>query len=178
LGYPVHGPFPHPAGRALFECRGPEFRRVVGVCDLVNDLENIFVGQNRPASTARGLRRRFGSPIVGRCKSGEKTMISAVVLYPNKAGSKFDLNYYVHRHLPLVRDRMQPMGMPSLTYTVEHAMDPKAPSQAYRLSAELRFDDMESAARALEAHGPETQADIPNFTDVAPVILIGEVQQS
>ena len=102
-------------------------------------------------------------------------MISVVVLYPNKAGSKFDLDYYVRRHLPLVRDRLQPMGMRSLTYTVEHAMDPKAPPQAYRLSAELRFDDMESATRA---HGPETQADIPNFTDVAPVILIGEIHQS
>ena len=45
-------------------------------------------------------------------------MISVVVLYPNKAGSKFDLDYYVHRHLPLVRDRLQPMGMRSLTYTV------------------------------------------------------------
>jgi uncharacterized protein (TIGR02118 family) len=106
-------------------------------------------------------------------------MISVVVLYPNKAGSKYDLDYYVRRHLPLVRDRLQPMGMRSLTYTVEeHAMDPKAPPQAYRLSAELRFDDMESAARALEAHGPKTQADIPNFTDVAPVILIGEIHQS
>jgi uncharacterized protein (TIGR02118 family) len=105
-------------------------------------------------------------------------MISAVVLYPNKAGSKFDLDYYVRRHLPLVRRRLQPMGVRSLTYTVEHAMDSKAPPQAYRLSAELRFDDMQSAARALEAHGPETQADIPNFTDVAPVILIGEIHQS
>ncbi len=105
-------------------------------------------------------------------------MISVVVLYPNKAGSKFDLDYYIRRHLPLVRDRLLPMGMRSFTYTVEHAIDPKAPPQAYRLSAELRFDDMESTARALEAHGPETQADIPNFTDVAPVILIGEVHQS
>jgi hypothetical protein len=50
-------------------------------------------------------------------------MISVVVLYPNKAGSKYDLDYYVRRHLPLVRDRLQG----SLTYTVEeHAMDPKA----------------------------------------------------
>jgi uncharacterized protein (TIGR02118 family) len=145
-------------------------RRVVGVCGLVNDLENIFVGQNRPAS--------FSAVAAPVPRAGEGTLISVVVLYPNKAGSKFDLDYYVRRHLPLVRDRLQPMGMRSLTYTVELAMDPKAPLQAYRLSAELRFDDMDSAARALQAHGAETQADIPNFTDVAPVILIGEVHQS
>jgi uncharacterized protein (TIGR02118 family) len=105
-------------------------------------------------------------------------MISVVVLYPNKVGSKFDLDYYVHRHLPLVRNRLEPMGMRSMAYTVECAMDRLAPSQAYRLSAELRFDDMNSARRALQAHGPETQADIPNFTDVTPVILIGEVHES
>ena len=29
-------------------------------------------------------------------------MISVAVLYPNKAGLKFDLDYYVHWHLPLV----------------------------------------------------------------------------
>ena len=78
-------------------------------------------------------------------------MISVAVLYPNQAGSKFDLDYYVHRHLPLVRDRLKPMGMRSLTYTVERAMDPAAPPQPYRLSAELRFDDMDSASRALQA---------------------------
>jgi uncharacterized protein (TIGR02118 family) len=105
-------------------------------------------------------------------------MISVVVLYPNKAGSSFDLDYYVHRHLPLVRDRMLPMGMRSFTYTLERAIDPKAPQQPYRLIAELRFDDMETTTRALEAHGPETQADIPNFTNVAPVIIIGETHQS
>ena len=41
-------------------------------------------------------------------------MISVAVLYPNQAGSKFDLDYFVHRHLPLVRDRLKPMGMRSL----------------------------------------------------------------
>ena len=47
--------------------------------------------------------------------------------------------------------------------------------KAYRLSAELRFDDMDSATRALRAHGAEKQPDVPNFTDVAQIILIGEV---
>jgi len=65
--------------------------------------------------------------------------------------------------------------MRSLTYVTESAIDAAAPPQAYRLIAELRFDDMESARLALAAHGPETQADIANFTDVAPVIAIGEL---
>ena len=104
-------------------------------------------------------------------------MMSVVVLYPNQPGSRFDLDYYVDRHLPLVRARLEPMGMRSMTYTVERALDPAAPAQTYRLLADLRFDDMDSLSRALQAHGAETQADIANFTDVAPVILIGETHQ-
>jgi uncharacterized protein (TIGR02118 family) len=101
-------------------------------------------------------------------------MISVMVLYPNAPGSRFDMDYYVHRHLKLVCDRLKPMGMRSMTYIAEAALDPSAGPQVYRLVADLRFDDMETTRRALAAHGPETQADIANFTDVAPVILIGE----
>jgi hypothetical protein len=46
------------------------------------------------------------------------------------------------------------------------------------LIAELRFDDMVTTERALAAHGPETQADIPNFTDLAPIIIIGETREA
>jgi uncharacterized protein (TIGR02118 family) len=103
-------------------------------------------------------------------------MISVMVLYPNKPGSRFDLDYYVNRHLPLVRERLAPMGMIAMTYATEAALGASAGAQTYRLVADLRFNDMETTRRALAAHGPETQADIPNFTDVTPVILIAEVR--
>jgi uncharacterized protein (TIGR02118 family) len=100
-------------------------------------------------------------------------MNSVVVLYPNQPSSRFDLDYYVTSHLPLVRKLLGPMGMRSLTYTAIPSPDAEAPSK-YRLIAELRFDDAAATQRALLAHGAQTQADISNFTDVAPVILIGD----
>jgi uncharacterized protein (TIGR02118 family) len=103
-------------------------------------------------------------------------MISVIVLYPNVPGSRFDMDYYLGPHLKLVRDRLEPMGMRSMTIITEAALDPAAGPQAYRLMADLRFDDMDATRKALTAHGPETQADIPNFTDVPPVILIGAAQ--
>lgn len=97
-------------------------------------------------------------------------MIAVSVLYPNTAGKRFDLAYYEATHLPLVRRLLAPMGMRALTFYRPTETDPAAP---FRLVAELRFDDMAATQAALAAHGPETQADIPNFTDEAPVILIG-----
>jgi uncharacterized protein (TIGR02118 family) len=103
-------------------------------------------------------------------------MISVMVLYPNEPGSHFDIDYYVNRHLKLVRDRLEPLGMRSMTFAIEAATDLAATPQAFRLVADLRFDDIAATRRALSAHGAETQADIPNFTNVAPVILIGETK--
>ena len=97
-------------------------------------------------------------------------MIVVSVLYPSDPESKFDLAYYQSSHLPLCRDLLAPMGMQSLTFYRPIATDPGA---AFQL-AELRFTDLKTANAALAAHGPRTQADIPNFTDVKPIILIGE----
>jgi uncharacterized protein (TIGR02118 family) len=98
-------------------------------------------------------------------------MIVVSVLYPNETGSTFDLGYYCSSHLPLCRELLEPMGMQSLSFYRPTLTDPGA---VYQLVAELRFPDMESMSAALAAHGPRTQADIPNFTNAKPVILIGE----
>lgn len=97
-------------------------------------------------------------------------MIVVAVLYP--AGPAFDMAYYRDHHLPLVRRLLEPMGMESLSY---YRPDGGAP---YQLIAELRFPDRATTDAALAAHGPETQADIANFTAAAPVILIGDEVQA
>jgi uncharacterized protein (TIGR02118 family) len=98
-------------------------------------------------------------------------MIVVSVLYPRDPESKFDLVYYQNRHLPLCRELLTQMGMQSLTFYRPIVTDPGA---AFQLVAELRFTDLKTTNAALAAHGPRTQADIPNFTDVKPIILIGE----
>jgi uncharacterized protein (TIGR02118 family) len=98
-------------------------------------------------------------------------MIVVSVLYPNVANSTFDLDYYCNHHLPLCRVLLAPMGMQSLSFYQPILTDPGA---AFQLVAELRFPDMTTTNAALAAHGPRTQADIPNFTDTKPVILVGE----
>lgn len=97
-------------------------------------------------------------------------MIVVSVLYP--AGPDFDMTYYQKSHLPLVRRLLEPMGMQSLSY---YRPDGDAP---FQLIAELRFPDRATTDAALAAHGPETQADIPNFTAAVPVILIGQEVQA
>lgn len=92
------------------------------------------------------------------------------VLYPNRPGTRFDMDYYTGHHLPLVRRLLEPAGLRRMGYFRPVEADPAAP---YLLVATLHFDDMDSLHAALAAHGAETQADIPRFTDAVPVILLG-----
>ena len=96
-------------------------------------------------------------------------MFVVSVLYPP---GDFDLDYYRDTHLPLVRRLLEPAGMSGMGYWRPSEMDEGAP---YQLVAELRFPDRATGLAALNAHGPETQADIPNFTPVTPVIMMGDV---
>jgi len=48
-----------------------------------------------------------------------------------------------------------------MTFVIEAATDPVAAPQAFRLVADLRFDDMEATRRALAAHGAKTKRTFP-----------------
>ncbi|MFC3231068.1 EthD family reductase [Marinibaculum pumilum] len=94
------------------------------------------------------------------------------VLYPNDPGSKFDMDYYTSKHLPLVQELMGPMGLRGLSFYQPMDMMGTPP---YQVVAELQFDDAATAQAALAKHGAATQGDIPNFTDVQAKVVLGTV---
>jgi uncharacterized protein (TIGR02118 family) len=101
-------------------------------------------------------------------------MVVISVMYPSTPGTTFDMDYYYGSHVPLVCELLEPMGQREIrVYRGLPNADGSEPD--FRLIAELLFDDIESLSAALAAHGPRTQADIPNFTDSIPVIQISEV---
>jgi len=101
-------------------------------------------------------------------------MVIVSVFYPLASETNFDMAYYVDSHLPLVQRLLEPMGMRQST-VLRGMSSGSGGAPAFGVIAELSFDDADSMAAALAAHGPETQADIPNFTDSVPIIQISEV---
>jgi uncharacterized protein (TIGR02118 family) len=101
-------------------------------------------------------------------------MVVISVLYPLTPGTTFDLDYYLNSHVPLVCRLLEPMGQRDIrVYQGLSSGNGDAP--VYGVMADLFFDDLESLTAALAAHGAETQADIPNFTDSIPVIQTSEL---
>jgi uncharacterized protein (TIGR02118 family) len=98
-------------------------------------------------------------------------MVPVSVLYPKSADSPLDHDYYMQTHIPLVRARWQAMGLvsDSILRGVS-TLDGQPP--AYELIGILTFDSVENVQAALAAHGAEIIGDIPNFTNVSPLIQL------
>ena len=98
--------------------------------------------------------------------------VSLQVLYPITDGTKFDYDYYLSTHMGLVAEHMGSQIERTLV-TKGQAGGPDTPPSYYAI-ATIVFSDSDAMNTAL-ASSPPVMADIPNFTDTQPQILIGEV---
>ena len=101
-------------------------------------------------------------------------MIKVSVMYPNTPGAKFDHAYYKDKHMPLVKARM---GEACKFYTVDKGVAggaPEAPA-TYVAMCHIFCDSVEAFQKGFGPHAKEIMADIPNYTDLAPVIQISDV---
>lgn len=98
--------------------------------------------------------------------------VSLQVLYPISDGTRFDYDYYLSTHMNLVGEHMGPHIERTLV-TRGNAGGPDTPPSIYAI-ATIVFADQDAMGAAMKSSGP-VMADIPNFTDVQPQILIGEV---
>lgn len=101
-------------------------------------------------------------------------MIKVSIFYPNTPDSKFDMDYYRNSHMPMVKERM---AGACTHFTIDQGLaggKPGAPA-AYAAIGQLFFESLESFQTAFAPHAKEISADIPNYTDVVPVIQISQV---
>ena len=98
--------------------------------------------------------------------------VSLQVTYPATDGTKFDHDYYFDAHMALVQKHFGP-HMQHATASKGLAGGPNTPSPYYAI-ATMVFADQAALDAAL-ADGAPVIGDIPNFTDTAPQMMIGEV---
>ncbi|MFC3614325.1 EthD family reductase [Lutimaribacter marinistellae] len=98
--------------------------------------------------------------------------LSLQVIYPIEDGTRFDHAYYANTHMPLVGEHMG-AHIDKVLVTKGLAGGPDQPPATYAI-ATMVFADKAAMDAAMAKAGP-VMADIPNFTDTRPQILIGEV---
>ena len=102
-------------------------------------------------------------------------MISVTVLYPNADGARFDMGYYLAKHIPMVKKLL---GGALKGCTVEQGVAGGAAGTkaAYSTICHLFFDSVESFQSAFGPHAPAVQSDIRNYASVEPIIQVSEVK--
>ena len=102
-------------------------------------------------------------------------MIKVSVFYPNGEGTTFDMDYYCNTHMPMVKSHS---GESLKRIEVEQGLAGGAPGAKpeYVAMGHMYFDLMEDFQSYFVPHLPVFGADVPNYTNAAPVIQISEVK--
>jgi uncharacterized protein (TIGR02118 family) len=103
-------------------------------------------------------------------------MVRISFLYPNRQDTRFDMDYYIDKHMPwsigLLSTHPGFKGV-----SVERGVNNAVPGLelAYIAVCHFLFDSMEDFMAATTPHLPLLQADMKNYTEVEPVVQISEV---
>lgn len=102
-------------------------------------------------------------------------MIKVSVLYRSDEGRKFDTAYYLGNHMPMVKEKF---GAVCKGAEVDFGLSGAEPGSkpAYFAMAHFLFDSVDAFQKAFGPHAGAIMADIPNYTDVAPLIQLSEVK--
>ncbi len=91
------------------------------------------------------------------------------VLYSNHDGAKFDASYYKAKHAELAREIWNPEKVELIEGQAAGGGTPP-----FALIANFHFASPEAMGQAMaNPRMGELQADVPNFTDITPQIMIG-----
>jgi uncharacterized protein (TIGR02118 family) len=132
-------------------------------------MHQVSGGQRSAIRTSRSRRIVFAPST-----TPEIPMIKVSVMYPNKPGARFDHDYYRDKHMPLVKAKM---GDACKYYTVDKGLAGGTPGSppTYVGMCHIFSESVETFQKGFGPHAKEILADIPNYTDLAPVMQVSEV---
>jgi len=103
-------------------------------------------------------------------------MVKISILYPNQPGSRFDFGYYTRTHMPRSIELLSVHpGFKGVS--VERGAGGAIPGSdpTYVAMCHFHFTSADAFMEAFMPHAPELQGDMPNYTDIEPLIQINEV---
>jgi uncharacterized protein (TIGR02118 family) len=89
--------------------------------------------------------------------------------------STFDMDYYLNKHVPMVVSRLSPTGL--VRGEIDEGMAGFPPDQPapYAVVGHLVFDRLEDFQNGFAQHGAEIMGDVPNFTNIQPMVQISRI---
>lgn len=121
-----------------------------------------------------GLLLAFQPKTTTKNTQVKKGMIKVTILYPNGEGKKFDMDYYSSKHMPLVASLL---GDSLKLYEIDKGLAGRTPNDPipYLAVGYLYFDKLSAYQNSFGPNAEKIRNDIPNYTNIQPVIQISEV---
>ena len=104
-----------------------------------------------------------------------KGMIKVAIFYPNGEGKTFDMDYYSTKHMPMAASLF---GDSLKAMSIDKGLASGTPDEPVQYVAigYFYFETLSSLQNTVGPHREKLRADIPNYTNIQPVIQISEVQ--
>lgn len=105
----------------------------------------------------------------------KKGMIKMAILYPGGEGKTFDMDYYSTKHMPMA---VSLFGDSLVAMSIDQGLSSGTPDAPvpYVAIGYFYFETMSALQSAIEPNSEKLRADIPNYTNIQPLIQISEVQ--
>ena len=106
----------------------------------------------------------------------KKGMVKVTILYPNAEGKTFDMDYYADKHMPMVAELL---GDSLKFLKIDRGIGGRTADDQvpYLAIGYLYFDKLSEYQNAFAPHAEKIVGDIPNYTNIQPVIQISEVYE-
>jgi uncharacterized protein (TIGR02118 family) len=106
----------------------------------------------------------------------EKGMTKVSVLYPAGEGKNFDWNYYFSKHIPMLKNLLKDSVK---VITVDKGISGRTPGSPapYMAMFHMYFETITAYQNLLGPNAEKIRGDIPNYTNIQPIVQISEVQE-
>jgi len=101
-------------------------------------------------------------------------LIKVSVFYATGPGRRFDMHYYQSVHIPLVR-RLCGAALKSVAVEKGLSGPTLGSAPTFLALGHLVFESVETFQASFVPHWNEIVEDVPNYTDIQPVIQISEI---
>ena len=103
-------------------------------------------------------------------------MIVVSIVYPNTPGARFDMDYYIQRHMPMSIEKLS-VAKGFRGVSVERGVGGAEPGSppTYIAVCQYLFDSVEEFLAAFQQHAKLLQGDILNYNGIQAVIQFSEV---
>jgi uncharacterized protein (TIGR02118 family) len=104
----------------------------------------------------------------------EKGLVKVSIMYPIAEGKTSNMEYYQTKHMPMVAGFL---GSNLVKYTIEKGLASGIPNQPlpYMAIGTFYVKSLDDYQAAIGPNRDAIRADFANYTNIAPVILVGEV---